>query len=414
MRVVIVCDPGHVDGGASKVAITSAQGLADAGITIDYVCTSGPFAPELNHPRIHLHCLNMASVWDRSNPVTAARQGIWNSAARHQMEVILGKLPQNGTVVHFHQWTKSFSPSILAVPSKLGLPAVVSLHDYFLACPNGAYYHFSGATPCALTPMSGACLAARCDSRSSLHKAVRIGRQIATGKALGKAGAALSILNVSPFAGRVIDTFLPKQHARFTVRSPIDVAKAEPVRVTENKQFVFVGRMTEEKGVRQLATAARQANLPVTFVGGGPLLGEIQAMGAPIQCTGWQDPAGVNAILARARALIFSSTWYETGGLVVLEALARGIPVLVSRSTAPADFVTDGANGFLIDPDDSQALQARMQALTCDATAERMGRQAYNRYWTDPQTLERHVASLLSVYQTILAGHQRPQKADAA
>ncbi|HWU55042.1 MAG TPA: glycosyltransferase family 4 protein, partial [Rhizomicrobium sp.] len=190
--------------------------------------------------------------------------------------------------------------------------------------------------------------------------------------------------------------------------------KAEPVRVTENKQFVFVGRMTEEKGVRQLATAARQANLPVTFVGGGPLLGEIQAMGAPIQCTGWQDPAGVNAILARARALIFSSTWYETGGLVVLEALARGIPVLVSRSTAPADFVTDGANGFLIDPDDSQALQARMQALTCDATAERMGRQAYNRYWTDPQTLERHVASLLSVYQTILAGHQRPQKADAA
>jgi len=414
MRVVIVCDPGHVDGGASKVAITSAQGLADAGVTIDYICTSGPFAPELNHPRIHLHCLNMASVWDQTNPVLAARQGIWNSAARRQMETILGKLPQDGTVVHFHQWTKSFSPSILAVPSRLGLPAIASLHDYFLACPTGLYYRFPYATPCTRTPMSGACVAARCDSRSSLHKAVRIGRQIATSKALNEAGAALSILNVSPFAGGVIDTFLPRQHPRFMVRSPIDIARGEPVRVAENKQFVFVGRMTEEKGVRQLAAAAHQANLPVTFVGGGPLLEEIQAMGSPIHCTGWQYPAGVDAILARARALVFPSTWYETGGLVVLEALARGIPVLVSRATAPADFVTDGANGFLIDPNDGPALQARMQALMNDTAAEAMGQQAYGGYWADPQTLDRHVANLLSVYQTILDGHRRPQKASAA
>lgn len=412
MRVVIVCDPGHVDGGASKVAITSTRGLADAGIAVDYICASGPFAPELTHPHIRLHCLNMGSVWTQTNPVIAAAQGIWNGAAQKQLEVILSTLPRNDTVVHFHQWTKSFSPSVLAAPSRLGLPAVVSLHDYFLACPTGLYYRFPDATPCSLTPMSGACLASRCDSRNSLYKAVRVVRQVATAKALAEAGAALSILSVSPFAERVIESFIPRAHRRFMVRSPIDIAKRDAVPVVDNKQFVFVGRMTGEKGVRQFAAAARQSGLSATFVGDGPLLEEIQAMGGPIHCTGWLDKGGVDAMLRQARALVFPSTWYETGGLVVLEALARGIPVLVSRATAPADFVMDGVNGFVIDPHDGPALRARMQALMDDGQTERMGQQAYERYWADPQTLDVHVAHLRSVYQTVLAG--RAEKASAA
>jgi glycosyltransferase involved in cell wall biosynthesis len=414
MRVVIVCDPSRVDGGASKVAIASARGLATAGVCVDYVCTSGPPAAELSHPNIEVHCLNMASVWAQENPVAAAAQGIWNGPARKEVETLLGRLPRKDTLVHFHQWTKSFSPSVLAVPARLGMPAVVSLHDYFLACPNGAYYHFTDATPCTLTPMSGACLTKRCDSRSSLHKAVRIARQYTTGKALAQAGASLSVLSVSPFAERVIDAFLPKQHQRFVVRSPIDIDRGDPVRVTGNSQFVFVGRMTEEKGVRQLAKAAHHANLPVTFVGDGPLLEDLRALGPSIRCTGWLDPSGVDAILRQARALVFPSTWYETGGLVVLEALARGIPVLVSRTTAPAEFVVDGQNGFLIDPHNGSDLQARMQELTNDATAERMGRQAHERYWADPQTSAVHVANLLRVYETILSGHRMESPASAA
>src|SRR5258706_13041944 len=151
-------------------------------------------------------------------------------------------------------------------------------------------------------------------------------RQYATARGLEQAGGALSVLSVSPFAERVIDRFIPKKHRRFVVRSPIDIEQQDAVRVADNNQFVFVGRMTEEKGVRQLAHAARATGLPVRFAGDGPLLAEIKAMGTPIHCTGWLDPKGVNDILRQARALVFPSTWYETGGLVVLDALARGIP----------------------------------------------------------------------------------------
>ncbi len=99
----------------------------------------------------------------------------------------------------------------------------------------------------------------------------------------------------------------------------------------------------------------------------------------------------------------FPSTWYETGGLVVLEALAQGVPVIVSRNTAAADFVVDGGNGFVVDPGDVEALAARLSALAEDAVAQRMGRDAYARYWAEPQTTEVHVAGLMKIYETILS-----------
>ena len=408
MRVVIVCDPGRVDGGAAKIAIAGARGLAEAGVSVHYVCSFGPTAADLSHPNIQVHCLDMPSVWNVTNPIAAATQGIWNKRARREFENILRQIPHENTVVHFHQWTKSFSPSVLSVPAQLGIPAIAYVHDYFLACPTGAYYRFADAAPCTLIPMSGACLMSRCDSRSSLHKAVRVARQMTTSKALEQAGASLSLVSNSPFGERVVDDFISREHRRFVVPYPVVVPHDSPVPVTRNKQFVFLGRMTEEKGVRQLARAAREANLPVTFVGEGPLLDEIRAQGDPVRCTGWQDSAGVNRILQEARALVFPSTWYETGGLVVPEALGRGIPVLVSRETGAADFIVDGENGFLLDRDDGHSLRARMHQLADDAIAERMGRQAYERYWGNPQTEAVHARNLMRVYEDLLLNHRRP------
>jgi glycosyltransferase involved in cell wall biosynthesis len=187
---------------------------------------------------------------------------------------------------------------------------------------------------------------------------------------------------------------------------PIEAAQEEPVAVARNREFVFVGRLTAEKGVRQLATAARQTGLPVTFVGTGPLLEELRSHGGAIRCTGWVDADTVGSIMKRARALVFPSNWYETCGIVVLEALARGIPVIASGKTGAADFIRDGKNGYLIDPTDLAALKARMTDLTDDTIAQGMGQEAYARYWADPMTADVHVSRLLEVYQSVLTEHE--------
>ena len=405
MRIVIVNDFGAVNGGAAKVALTSARGLADAGISVDFVCAIAPVSALLDHPRIAVRCLNLHSIWERTNRIAAATQGIWNARARSALEDILDEVAGDETIVHFHQWTKAFSPSVLVAPLRRGLPSVASLHDYFICCPNGAFYRYPMDVPCRAAPLSVACIASRCDRDSHLHKAVRIARQYATRRAIARAGSSLSVISVSSFAERVIDTFLPRTHRRFLVQSPIPAVKAMPADVARNKPFVFVGRLTQEKGVRLLTDVAREQKLALTIAGSGPLLKELSELGGDIRCTGWLDETAVRKTIQNARALVFPSTWYETGGLVVLEALAQGIPVIVSRNTGAADFVEDGENGYVVDPNDRGALRQRMLALTDNSLAKRMGEEAYRRYWNEPRTLEAHTGNLISVYRTILSAH---------
>lgn len=407
VQIVIVCDFGVVNGGAARVAIDSARGLAEAGMAVTYICAIPPVSALLEHPNIDVRCLDFGSVWTRRNPLAAASQGIWNRSARRAIETILDALPRGQTVVHFHQWTKAFSPSVLSAGLRRGLPSVVSLHDYFITCPTGNYFNFPRGVPCTLTPMSLSCMTANCDSRSYVHKLVRVLRQFATRKAVADAGASLSIVSMSPFAERVIDQFIPKLHARYVVRSPIQIARGEPVPVAENTDFLFIGRLTNEKGVKFVAEAARDAGLPLTIVGDGPLLGELKAFGGTVTCTGWLGEAEVAALARRARALIFPSRWYETGGLVVLEALAQGIPVIASRTTAPVDFIAEGESGFIVDSGDRQALLDRMCRLRDNAVAQRMGQEAYRRYWAKPQTIGVHTDALLEVYRSVLAEHER-------
>lgn len=405
MHAVIVSDFGEVNGGAAKVAVTSARSLAETGHSVTFVCAIGPVSPLLSHPRIDVRCLGFEDVWSRV-PIAGAVQAIWNRRARKGLDKILETVVADETIVHFHQWTKAFSPSVLAAPSRLGLPAVASLHDYFLACPNGAYYHFPDARPCRLRPMSAACVAASCDRNGNLHKAVRVLRQYTTQMAMARAGSSLSLISVSSFAERVIDGFLPKCHARFVVRPPVESVPAPPVAVARNREFLFVGRLTEEKGVWKLACTARDLGIPLVISGDGPLFKQLARLGGTVRCTGWLDAAELRQLMNRARALVFPSTWYETGGLVVLEALARGIPVIVSHTTAAAEFIVDGVNGYLIDPGNSEMLAARMQSLADDGIAASIGDEAHRRYWTSPMTVNAHTGNLLAVYRAMLSAHR--------
>src|SRR5215471_3546497 len=109
VQVVIVCDFGDVNGGAAKVAIGSAVALANAGVSVTYVCAFGPVSAQLKHERIAVHCFDFGSVWDQHNPLAAASQGIWFGRARSALEGIIATMNADQTVVHFHQWTKAFS-----------------------------------------------------------------------------------------------------------------------------------------------------------------------------------------------------------------------------------------------------------------------------------------------------------------
>jgi glycosyltransferase involved in cell wall biosynthesis len=402
MRVVIVSDFGSVNGGAAKVAIESARGLAEAGVEIVFACAIGPVSDRLDHPLISVELYPGEEIWKVGSKVAAARQGIWNAAAHTFLSELLARQPRGRTLVHLHQWTKAFSPAAVAAAGESGLPVAITMHDYFSFCPVGGYFDFKANAPCKLKPMSVACITANCDRASYVHKLVRVARQWRSDEAMRKLKTPLFI-HVSDFARRFAEPFLPKTARHVVVENMMEAQRRPPVDVAKNRHALFLGRFTQEKAGDVLAQAARDAGMPVRFVGEGPLAEEIGRINPQAEILGWVPAERVFDEIAAARCLVLPSLWYEPGPLVIAEARSLGVPVVLARTTGPASWIEDGEDGILVEGGDGRGLMKALERLKDDNAASRMGAAAYRRYWDDPLTIRRHVQRLIGAYRPALA-----------
>ncbi len=402
MRVVIVSDFGSVNGGAAKVAIESARGLAEAGTDVVFACAIAPVSERLMHPRITVELFGADEVWKVNGRLAAARQGIWNEAAHRWLARLFGKQPAN-TVIHLHQWTKAFSPAAIAAAGVSGLPVAITMHDYFSFCPAGGYFDFQAGKPCDKAPMGAACISANCDRASYAHKLVRVARQWRSDRAM-VACRNLTFLHVSDFARSFAVPFLPKHARHVTVENMMEAERRAPVDVAANRHALFLGRFTQEKAADVLAAAALAADMPVRFVGEGPLADAVRRINPDADVRGWVSPDRVFDEIGEARVLVLPSIWFEPGPLVIAEARSIGVPVILARTTGPASWISDGEDGILVDGGASAQLAAALSALKDDTMAQRMGEAAYRRYWADPLTTDRHVRRTLAAYGEAVLG----------
>lgn len=398
MRSVIISDFGSVNGGAAKVAIESARGLAEAGVEIVFACAIGPVSERLDHPLIEVAMFPGQEIWQVGSKVAAARQGIWNAAAHDFLSGLLARQPRAGTLVHLHQWTKAFSPAAIAAAGESGLPVAITMHDYFSFCPVGGYFDFRAGAPCRQTPMSGGCVTSNCDRASYVHKLVRVARQWRSDEAMRNLRSPL-FLHVSDFARRFAEPFLPKTARHVVVENMMEAQQREPVDAGANRHALFLGRFTQEKAGDVLAQAALNAGMPVRFVGEGPLAPEIGRINPAAEIRGWVPAECVFDEIAQARCLVLPSIWYEPGPLVIAEARSLGVPVVLARTTGPASWIVDGEDGILVEGGDVDGLTTALSRLNDDATATRMGQAAYRRYWADPLTTQRHVDRTIAAYR---------------
>jgi len=145
--------------------------------------------------------------------------------------------------------------------------------------------------------------------------------------------------------------------------------------------FLFVGRLAEEKNVEGLLTAYLNyrrggGTKSLVLVGGGPLEARLRqrasesAFSSDIYFEGLKNSRELSPYYAFADCFLLPST-REPWGLVVNEAMAAGLPVLVSKACGCAeDLVTEGKNGFLFDPANLEALADRLHAVENLSAAE--------------------------------------------
>jgi glycosyltransferase involved in cell wall biosynthesis len=401
-NILVINDFSHVNGGAAQVALSSATGLAQRGLQVTFFSAVGPDDSAAKYAGVTFIRTDQFDVLQDPNRLRAAVQGIWNVRARRQIRNLLRSLDPANTILHFHSWTKALSSSVVREALIQSFTVVFTLHDYFTACPNGGFFDFQTGKSCGETALSLGCIARNCDARSYCQKLWRVARHTVQ-KTFGKIpGGIPRFISVSDFSERILERYLPASATIDRVPNPIDVVRREPTDVARNSAFVYVGRLAPEKGSLTFASAASHAGVAAVFVGDGPDASRIMSICPRAEITGWLPRSAVTERIRSARSLVMPSLWLETQGLVVSEAAAQGVPTIVSDLCGAKESVADGQTGLWFAGGDTDDLVRRIETMSQPPKAAAFGRNAYDSYWVNPMTLERHVDELIRVFSRYL------------
>jgi len=400
--VIILNDYCHINGGASKVAIDEACGLAAAGLRVIFLGACGPICPELQNANLEVICLAQTELINAGKNPLVMLQGLWNFKAASTMEKLLKKMDSKNTIVHLHGYTKALTTSPVRVANNRGFKVVCTLHDFFVACPNGAQFDYVKCKPCPKRAMSFDCIKTQCDKRHYLHKLYRVARTFIQKQFGGLPADVKNYITLSKQSVALLKPYLPIDSYFYPLENPIDIPKLSPVNVNANKSVVAVGRLDAEKGIEILLEASKRAEVSLTLVGDGPLRGLAESYDF-CKVTGWVAPAQVIEELSKARALVFPSLWYETYGLVVAEAAARGVASIVSDICAASERVIDGETGWHMLSGDVEDLARCLRLTKDDDTIGKAGAEAYKLFWAAPPVKTVHTQNLLNIYRKIIA-----------
>lgn len=401
-NIILINDFGSINGGISQVCIASAIGLRDLGLNVYYFCATTPIDASLEAAGVNVICLDTPDILSNPDKLNAAITGIWNVNAAEKLKDLLQNLSVSDTLVHVHAWPKALSASIFHVIRSLGFPYVYTLHDYFSACPNGGFYNYQTDSICTKQALSLDCLTTNCDVRSYPQKIWRSARQLVV-KHVAKVPAKISnVIYISDLSRKVLAPYFHGDTHWFYCRNPVNVVKRERIAAEQNQYFLFVGRLSSEKGADLFAQAVTKAGYKGCVIGDGELLPDLKAKYPDVEFLGWQNSEGIRQAFLKARALVFPSKWYETLGLTVLEAQAYGIPVIVADKTAASDLVKNHVNGLLFESGRVESIVDCMHKMQDDQKLSEMSHVCYQEYWQDPPTLDHHCKNLVQIYQKII------------
>jgi glycosyltransferase involved in cell wall biosynthesis len=403
MRIILILDWAYVNGGQAKVAIDSAIGLKALGHEPILFAASGPVEPSLIEAGVEVHCLGQNELVKDGARLAAIWRGIHNGQAAERLNALLALQPHGDTIVHVHGWAKALSSSIATPIRASGLPTVYTMHDYYLLCPNGGFYNYHSHEQCRLTPFSPSCLATHCDTRTYAAKGWRVGRSLVMKHVHRMPDIATDIICFHAFQRSNFERHLRPGVRLHEVANPIEVARLPPKDDPTSGEFIFLGRISQEKGCFLYAEAMTRAGLVPVFVGDGPLAGEVAKRYPNARLLGWHEGEAVRRRLREARAMVFPSLVFEGQPLAVLESLSLGTPVISGNGNAGRESIVDGETGLTFQQADVESLVAAIRRMQDDALITRMSHAAHQRYWAAPFTIERHCQRLIEVYERVIA-----------
>ncbi|MBF7010233.1 glycosyltransferase family 4 protein [Novosphingobium resinovorum] len=375
-RIVQINDLSDPKGGASKLAVEAACGLAARGHPVTFITGDEGHSPALTAAGVDIVALGQQRL-KASGRFSALANGLWNRAAHAMVSAWIAAHDTPQTVYHLHGWAQILSPAVFGALTPVRDRLVISAHDFFLACPNGAFAWLKSGNVCPHTPLSQACLITPCDRDGAAHKAWRSVRQAIHRKAFHPRSSP-PVLAIHESMREFLSRGGIPDHAIVTLPNPAVPFSQSRIPAERNREVLFVGRLEDSKGVDLAARAAAMAGAPLSVVGEGPFADRVTDLYPASRMLGRRSPPEIREIAARARMLVMPSRYPEPFGLVAIEAAWSGLPVILAETALLAPDIIGCGAGLAIDPRDTPRFAAAILQLSEDDTAIRaMSEAAY-------------------------------------
>ena len=377
-------------GGEDRVVEAEKRLLEAAGIAVHQVLFGNDDLTEGTSPAGDLR-LAASAIWSRA-------------AVRRVRSAITALRPE---VMHVHNTFVAASPSVYSAGKEVAV--VQTLHNYRMVCPVATAFRDGHAcTDCVgrFFPWPSVVHACLHGSRS---QSVVAAAALVAHRAIGTYKHRIdSYIAVTAFQRRLmIAGGLPPERIRVIP----NFLEPDPGEGTGQRSgLLYVGRLSEEKGIRVLLEAAAALRPgTVRVIGEGPLQLEVErsAAAGAIAYLGPLEHSAVLDEVRRAIAVVVPSTWFEGFPLVVLEAFASGTPVIASDIGSLAEVVEEGLTGMLARPHEADNLEERLRwAADRPRDMREMGSKARERYETRFRG-PMHLEALLETYAAVGARTER-------
>lgn len=288
-------------------------------------------------------------------------------------------------IVHVHNTWFALSSSVIDAAADARVPIVMTVHNYRLGCL-GADLFRNNATCTACvgrSPLSGVIHGCYRNSRALSAIAAL---EIVSTRRRGSLDRIDRFVAPSAFAAdRLVDIGVPAD--RLTVKPHFTADPGSRSRSpSEADDLLFIGRVAAAKGIRTLlrgweryTSRSRDHERRLTIIGDGPLLPEArEAASHGVEFAGWLGHDEVRDRMLNARAFVFPSEWYEPFGMVLIEAMAAGLPV-VATTASDAARITGTPPQLVASAGDEAALADCLDQLD-DDTVDTVGTAARERF----------------------------------
>lgn len=345
------------------------------------------------------------------SPVQMAKTGIkmlYSMEAKRKISKLIAH--EHPDLVHINLFQSQLTGSILDAIKQFHLPVVYTVHDLKCVCPN--YTMLAGGHACekCLYGNFTWCIRNKCMKNS---------------RAKSILAAVESMLYRWHHSYNKIDLFITPslfykkklEEAGITKSPIIHMPNFLPDDIicstdgTFEPYFLYFGRFSQEKGLLFLLEcyAHERPDMPLYLVGTGPLQDTLQEyirqhhLESSVFLMGFQQGEKLRSIVKHAKCVILPSQWYENGPYSVMEAMAFGRPVIVSRNGGLPEIVSPGKTGFVYEPDNQKELAHCMKQIAemdSDTFAD-MSRQIVEMA-KEQFSKEHYIRELLRLYQTLL------------